>query len=820
MSLRIVLGLMALLLMVGCSGLGGPVGYLEVHIVGLPENLAAQVGIENLSGLSQHFVSSQTLPLSAGNYAVSAEAVTQNEKSYLPNPSRKVIEVRAGSVSQLEIVYSQPQPKVSTGALQVNILGLPDSVKADLSVEGISFSQKLFSNQTLSNLNPGNYAVSAQSVVVNGLIYGPNLPKQSIEVLAGQTSTVNVGYLLPDSSVTLSGMIQTPATSAGLNIPAESQMVPGEAIVKWKQDVPASLRASAVRGLGKGLELMRQPSQVSLQSVRVSATQASSTLEWIAALRARDDVEFAEPNYWRQASQTQAAPNDPLFVSNQPPFNLINLGEAWQATMGSADVVVAVLDTGILWRNGNTAATHPDFSCGRILPGYDFVSYSQNGDGTGRDPDPYSAPGDDHGSHVAGTIGACSNNGIGVSGVDWKARILPVRVLGLYGGTDADILDALRWSVGISVNGVPNNPYPAKVINMSLGGLGFSQAYESVVNQVVERGVIVVVAAGNSNDDAMRYSPAGLERVITVGAIDATGAKAAFSNYGSGVEVMAPGVNILSTAEGSNAGTFGYKTMSGTSMASPHVARVVALMAALKPDLTWVEAFDYLTKGAQPIAGCSVCGAGLMNAADAVQRAKRRDAVGGFITPSARFDFGSVQNESTVKLTNYGSSSLQWVAPQDNRLSLSPSSATLAPGESIEAKLILKRPNQNGTFYSNLLLDGGNHKTNLFVQYWNGTAVSDLGEIKLALCADGANGSSLVTGGSVAYNGSYNFNLKIPPVMGKNYYLRAWVDANNDGITEYMTSRVYLTLDGKNQIQNLSLGKMNYTLSSQGCIAM
>ena len=190
------------------------------------------------------------------------------------------------------------------------------------------------------------------------------------------------------------------------------------------------------------------------------------------------------------------------------------------------------------------------------MPGYDFINdVTVSNDGDGRDTDP-SDPGDYgcgngsswHGTHVSGTIGAASNNGVGVTGVNWVSKILPARVLGVCGGYISDIADAIRWSAGIAVAGVPTNANPARVENLSLGGTeACSNTMQSAINDAVTRGTVVVVAAGNENADASTSEPANCDNVIAVGATTRTGGRASFSNYGSRVTLSAPGTFVLST---------------------------------------------------------------------------------------------------------------------------------------------------------------------------------------------------------------------------------------------------------------------------------
>ena len=238
---------------------------------------------------------------------------------------------------------------------------------------------------------------------------------------------------------------------------------------------------------------------------------------------------------------------------------------------------MAVLDTGY--------RPHVDL-VGNIIPGYDFIiSTAVSNDGNGRDPDA-SDPGDWtatrnsswHGTHTAGTIGAVTNNSLGVAGVAFNAQIQPVRVLGTGGGFTSDITDAIVWASGGSVAGVPNNTTPANVINMSLGGSGAcSSAMQTAINGAVGRGTVVVVSAGNSNIDAKNQNPANCKKVIPVAAVGRKGGKASYSNFGNIVKIAAPGgdlnefvystLNFGTTTPAGDA----YAGYQGTSMAAPHL---------------------------------------------------------------------------------------------------------------------------------------------------------------------------------------------------------------------------------------------------------
>ena len=372
----------------------------------------------------------------------------------------------------------------------------------------------------------------------------------------------------------------------------------------------------------------------------------TAEVERIAAqLSALPEVAYAEPDY---IMQPMLVPNDPQYNSQwhyHEPYG-INLPQAWDITTGNSNVVVAVIDTG--------HRPHVDLAS-RIIGGYDFISNPLvANDGDGRDPDPQD-PGDWitsaesssgyfagcpvtnstwHGTHVAGTIGAVTNNGQGVASVNWGAKLLSVRVLGKCGGATSDIADAMRWAAGLSVTGVPANPNPAKVLNLSLGGNSSTcpTTFQSAINAVNAVGSIVVVAAGNSNTNASGATPANCNGVITVGATNRSGVRAWYSNYGSVVDVSAPGGEsgtngVLSTA---NTGiqwpasdSYAYKQ--GTSMAAPHVAGVVSLMLAINPTLNFTQTETILKLTAKPFgpshtcSGTTTCSAGIVNAHDALR---------------------------------------------------------------------------------------------------------------------------------------------------------------------------------------------------------
>jgi len=213
--------------------------------------------------------------------------------------------------------------------------------------------------------------------------------------------------------------------------------------------------------------------------------------------------------------------------------------------------------------------------------------------------------------------------------------VVPVRVLGRCGGLTSDIADAITWASGGTVSGVPANANPAEVINMSLGGGGTCSAtYQNAINGAVGRGTTVVVAAGNSNTNVSSAVPANCPNVVAVAATTSAGSRASFSNYGTGIDISAPGQSILSTLNTgtTTAGSASYASYNGTSMAAPHVAGVVALMQAAAPSpLTPAQVESMLKSTARALPGtCSGgCGAGIANADGAVVAAQGGTPPGG-----------------------------------------------------------------------------------------------------------------------------------------------------------------------------------------------
>ncbi|MDX3800641.1 S8 family peptidase [Streptomyces sp. AK04-3B] len=466
-------------------------------------------------------------------------------------------------------------------------------------------------------------------------------------------SVAAVSAALLTAASTASAVAVQETASAASGIPAaQTEAAPGapaeRLIVGYKSGVaeatsnPAAEADAAAKGkeAGEDVDFQRRlGTGAALVDLGEDLTKAD-VADVVARYKADPQVAYVVPD---RLNKPQAVdPNDTEYAKQWDLFEStagMNVPGAWGTSTG-AGVTVAVIDTGYV--------AHSDLAA-NIVGGYDFVSDTAvSVDGDGRDANP-ADPGDWynandcgagipastsswHGTHVAGTIAAVANNGKGVAGIAYGAKISPLRVLGKCGGYDSDIIDAITWASGGTVSGVPANSNVAKVINMSLGGDGAcSSATQSAITGAVNRGTTVVVAAGNESDNVANHNPGNCNNVISVAATNRSGAKASYSNFGSLVDISAPGGQtstgtangILSTL---NSGTKtpsseSYAYYQGTSMATPHIAGLVALMKSANPSLTPAQIETAIKSNARPLPGaCSGgCGAGLADAAKTVQ---------------------------------------------------------------------------------------------------------------------------------------------------------------------------------------------------------
>lgn len=367
------------------------------------------------------------------------------------------------------------------------------------------------------------------------------------------------------------------AAIPGATTPA-SRMAPPD--VTWLDAPTGTYVADRVIVKRKGGQAIR--SIMGLRSVQaidgladtaIYQVPAGSTVAaTLASLRQDPAVAYAEPDYIYHAFgdlHARATVNDPM-LSQLWGIAKMQVPQAWDTTTGDPAIVVAVVDTGVDYN-------HADLK-GQVIKGPDVA---------GNDSDPMDDQG--HGSHVAGTIAALGNNGVGVVGVAYHTKILAVKVLGSDGSGDTSTI--ARGILKAAELG-------ARVINLSLGGPQQSSTLKDAVDQATAKGALVVVAAGNDGNSTVNY-PAGYPNALSVGATDRSDVRASFSQNGSTLDLAAPGKDIMSSTEGS------YKSHSGTSMASPHVAGAAALLLAKNSKLTVQQLRDALTSTGDPTTGFS-----------------------------------------------------------------------------------------------------------------------------------------------------------------------------------------------------------------------
>lgn len=489
--------------------------------------------------------------------------------------------------------------------------------------------------------------------------------------------------------------------------PVGADFVPGEIIVRYHEPPPgaalplrASSRAAALgmrhlagREDGPMLFSCREPEQraaafraLGLEEAPAERRVASDlgpsadealredTRRLVEALRREPDVASADLNYLRRSSAVPIDEHYPL----QWHYEQIDLPQAWDLVAADSGVVVAVVDTGVV-------LDHPDLA-GQLVSGYDFISSaSRANDGDGCDADP-DDPGDEapggssyHGTHVAGTVSAATSFLIldgdeGGAGVAWNARVMPLRVLGVGGGSDFDILAALNYAAGLDNSCMATAAQSADIVNMSFGAPGFSQTFQDRITELRDdHGLIFVAAAGNDGSSSPIY-PAAFAGVISVSAVGPTKTLAPYSNFGSSVDVAAPGGDferdvdgngfpdgVLSTLYDESADEHVYAFYQGTSMAAPHVAGVLALMLGVNPAITPFDIDNWLNLGdlTEDIGSSNFFGNGLIDAFQAVNKADTEAGGGGAVLPLLRVDpdalnYGLIAEEFVLSASNGG----------------------------------------------------------------------------------------------------------------------------------------------------------------------
>jgi serine protease len=539
---------------------------------------------------------------------------------------------------------------------------------------------------------------------------------------------------------------------------------PNRILVVWNtttQSIKTAQVATHARESGTSISATRElTSRVQLLNLRSTSRAAGAAM--LEKLRADPRVRYADYDHRRFA---QALPNDPGFAQQwylqATEASATHAQVAWDTSTGETGIVIADIDTGVRF-------DHPDLArataAGKLLPGYDFVDadrpsggFLAANDGNGRDPDP-SDPGDWvnaadkaqplfaacdvtpsswHGTRTAGIIGALSNNGVGIAGTNWNSFVLPVRALGKCGGWDSDIIDAMRWAAGLTVLGAPPNPYPARIINMSLGATGdcILSPYPDVFNELSALGVVVVVSAGNEGGPVA--VPANCEGAVAVTGLRHIGTKVGFSSLGPEVTIGAPGGNCVNTNGGpclfsidtlTDMGTTGpigpgytdqFNYNVGTSFSAPLVSGVASLMLGVNQNLRPFHVAARLRSGATTpfprnadpaIPDChvpvdandnqafecncttSTCGAGMLNAQGAMSEALR--PIASVALPAAVTAGSNVSLGGSRSVASCGRSivSYQWAVTAGTAVISNPTAADTtvpapAPGSTTQVRL-------------------------------------------------------------------------------------------------------------------------------------
>jgi serine protease len=349
-------------------------------------------------------------------------------------------------------------------------------------------------------------------------------------------------------------------------------------------------RARHVRRMGIGADVVNTER-------KLSAKEAGAFMRAIAS---DPNVEYVEPD---TEMSIAAVPNDPEYfrqwsLASDPKPGTSDPGiraeGAWDIANGAGSVI-ALVDNGV--------TSHSDLNA-NILPGYDFTLFNRGGNGTNPGITTETCSVQWHGTHVAGIMAALTSNGVGIAGLAPAAKVVPVRVMNGCGrGYTSDIADGIVWAAGGNVPGVPLNPYPAKIINVSLGGAGFCETtFQNAIDYAVNQGAVVAAAAGNDSVNANNFEPANCRNVVTVGGSNRYAARWVGSNHGATVDIAAPADSIWSTYNSGNRapGAEAFAFLNGTSMATPMVSAVIALAQSVAPvPLSAAEMRTLLTQNAQ-----------------------------------------------------------------------------------------------------------------------------------------------------------------------------------------------------------------------------
>ena len=707
----------------------------------------------------------------------------------------------------------------------------PDAADLDLYLAEIDTNGRLIALQT--SLGTGRYE-TLQTAGLTG---------EYLVIVVAKHGKSN--YIL---SLGITGAASVAGLDGALSLDAE--FVPDELIVKYaerlgtaqQQDVmeftTQALGLTPLAGSPSGPILMRlqdtAAGPLSSQSetgfmgpLHYATTEQAAkarTLDMIKLLRRGPTASYAEPNYLVHAT---AVPNDQYYERHWH-YEQINLPAAWNITTGDDDIVVAVLDSGVVLHEDLEERMTDSF--GRLL-GYDFVSNDSLGERDGYDSNPIdegngipNKTSSFHGTHVAGTIGATTNNRKGIAGVTWRGKLMPIRVLGkqrtpkgiLVRGSSYDISEAIKYAAKLDNASRNKPPVRANVMNLSLGSpCDFKdiQVYKEALKMAQNAGVIVVHAAGN--DNCGHPTPISrIDGVISVAAVNAQRQKAWYSNFGPKIDVAAPGGNtsVDHDGDGLSDGVFStvgkepivptkvykvYGGMQGTSMAAPHVAGVVALMLSVNPDLTpndinMLIADTHPHPQAGPITQDlgtpgrdDVYGYGLIDAYKAVQvaRAMARNAMPPPLVNDPELsvfpetlNFGSHRAVMQLELRNIGTGNLRFTDIRDN-------SSWLTVARSPSSGSLTVRANRAGleenSYLGHIFIssNGGDRTIPVAMKVESGVSGGTIGTVYVLVL----DASTLQTSGRGDITGAAErYFYRTPKVPGGTYLVIAGTDRDDD----------------------------------------
>ncbi|MBP7652755.1 S8 family serine peptidase [Candidatus Dependentiae bacterium] len=518
------------------------------------------------------------------------------------------------------------------------------------------------------------------------------------------------------------------------------------------------------------------------------------TLKLIDTLKKSENIEYAEPDYIQKKCSVR---NDIYFPFQWNLFNL-NVPSSWNISSGSDTVIIAVIDTGLKF-------DHPEFT-GKIVQGYDFISEPESGnDGDGIDPDPddsgdaISSSGNSyHGTHIAGIIAANTNNSEGISGISYNCKIMPIRALGRYGGLTSDVMESVKFAAGLDNSSGIKPVIAAKIINMSFGSEFYSRAFEELLDTIDDMNITVVCAGGNENSQ-LNFYPAGYQQVISVAAVDYDNKKTFYSNYGSYIDICAPGGDmtvdlnkdnypdgIISAFWNEPSNSPDYQVYQGTSQAAAHISGICGLILSVKPGISSAELKNILYSNALDLGDSgkdNYYGYGLADSYKCLVSASNsiNSSAAKMILSSSKIDLYLPEDSAVIKIYNAGVDTLTItnITVSDSKCSAAVTKQTLP----IEIKISVDKNNFSSAVDSYIMFavissNSGDDSITVIVHTDQLNRI--LTDEVYVLLMDPDNNFQTVKETSTDY--FKNFEYSISNIPAGRYYLVAGTDKNSNNI--------------------------------------